>query len=391
MGLQKSTPKRSFLPNPYSSSRGEKVIPSNLCPRAASKASDNRGSANTTRQRILFSTIPRQEEVRGLSAGSRPEETQQVHQSRVVQDGKPAVYPPGHKLGRLDALHRSPGCLPTHSNSSGIPKVPAVLGGPGTLSISKPPFRDLYGTQNIYKGSASSNSLFEGEGSKGPPLPGRHSSPLKQPGITCATSRDLSLHPNESGLDNQLAEEQHSAYPEDGLPGSRAGHLGQHGRTAKGEVVPTNSEGERCGSSIILTGQSIPQPAGVLISNHSNGQVGAMEYQTSASLLPVPVGRMVHVPIDSHLGRSQIISTVVDPPRQPQQMQTDSHSPSGGSDFGRQSGGMGGTLPTLCSSGPLVLQNQGCCVKRPRDEGSLPSPLGIQLSSERETGPHPNG
>lgn len=116
-----------------------------------------------------------------------------------------------------------------------------------------------------------------------------------------------------------------------------------------------------------------------------------MEYQTSASLLPVPVGRMVHVPTDSHLGRSQTISTVVDPPRQPQQMQTDSHSPSGGSDFGRQSGGMGGTLPTLCSSGPLALQNQRCCVKRPRDEGSLPSPLGIQLSSERETGPDPNG
>lgn len=380
MVLQKPAPRGSVLPHPYSPISRKKVVVTELHPRSSPKTSNSRGSTGTTRQRILLSIISRQEEVRRPSSGSRPKEPQQVHQSGVIQDGELAVYPAGYK-----------GRLPAYSDPRGIPEIPTILGGSGALPVSKPSLWHLISPQNIHEGATTSNSFFEGERSKGPPLPGRHPPPLKQPGITRPTSRDPGFHPNEFRMDNQLAEKQHPTYPKDGLPGSRTGHPSEHSGVTKGEIVPTHSESERGYPSVMSAGQSIPQPPRFPISNHSNGQMGAMEYQTPTSLLPAPVGRMVHVPIDSHPRGSQAIFTVVDPPRQPQQVQADSHPPPGGSNFRRQSGRMGGTLPTLCSSGPLALQNQGCSIEHPRDEGSLPSPLGIQFTPERETSPHSNG
>lgn len=135
-------------------------------------------------------------------------ETELFYSLRKIKNGVHSHDHSNHTAGRLDALSRSTGRIPPHSNLSRLPEVPEVCSRSDTFTVYQLTLWSVHVSKDLHKSPHRHTSPAQGAGTLSPPLPGRCPTAGQGSGTITVTQGDPHLHFAEIWVDHQLQEKQ---------------------------------------------------------------------------------------------------------------------------------------------------------------------------------------
>lgn len=98
------------------------------------------------------------------SLGARPEQIEQVHPQKKIQNAHPQTNQTTSAPQHLADFYRFEKCLLAHINPHSVSKIPRLPGRPFNLPVVRPDIRSKYRTMSVYKANKSDCIQVRGAG-----------------------------------------------------------------------------------------------------------------------------------------------------------------------------------------------------------------------------------